>query len=207
MTGNQLVHAQEIAASDLQHGDLIFVGAEEANLSGAINRVTQRDKEASFDHVGIVERTADSLFVLHASSKKGSIREYLPDFYNSQKLSENTLIVYRLKQDYQSSIINAIDIAKSMLGKPYNWTYILNDTSYYCSDFVERAFRKDRIFILEPMTFVNPTTGMVDEFWVSFYKKQNLAVPQGELGCNPNGLAHSEKLIRKGQLISVINDR
>lgn len=194
------VIAQQVSLANLENGDLIFVGAEKENLSGAINRVTQKSEHVAFDHVGIVELTVDSVFVIHASSKKGSIREPFAHFYASNKKPETILAIYRLNKELKSAIPNAILSAKSMLGKPYNWSYILNDSSYYCSDFVERAFRQDHIFVLEPMTFVNPATGQIDKFWKEFYKKQNLDVPEGKLGCNPNGLAGSSKIHYLGVL-------
>jgi len=90
--------------------------------------------------------------------------------------------------------------ADLMLGKPYNFNYILDENSYYCSDFIERAFRENQIFNLEPMTFIDPKTGKTNEFWQDFYNKKNLKVPEGELGCNPNGLAGSDNLIRIKEL-------
>lgn len=193
-------NAQTITLRDLKNGDLIFVGAEKANLSGAINRVTQKNDSIAFDHMGIIEKSADSVFVMHASSQKGSIRESIMAFDQSQKKAHQKIIVYRLKDSFQNAIPPAISVAKTMLGKPYNWTYILNDTSYYCSDFIERCFRKNHIFTLEPMSFINPKTKKTDEFWIEFYKKQNLEVPEGKLGCNPNGLAASDKLFLAGIL-------
>lgn len=197
---SQLCFAQKVETKNLKNGDLIFVGAEQENLSGAINRVTQRDKKNSFDHIGLLEVEHDSIFVLHASSKNGSIRQNLKDFYDSQKNNQNNLVVYRLKKENQKAIPLAIKTAKNMLGKPYNWSYILNENTYYCSDFIERAFRKSQIFTLEPMTFINPATGEIDNFWKDFYNKQGLEVPEGKLGCNPNGLAASEKLTKIGFL-------
>lgn len=197
---SQLCFAQKIKTKNLKNGDLIFVTAEKENLSGAINRVTQRDKKSSFDHIGLLEIAQDSIFILHASSKYGSIRQNLQDFYTSQKNSQNNLVIYRLRKGNHETIPEAIKTAKTMLGKPYNWSYILNENSYYCSDFIERAFREFQIFNLEPMTFINPSTGQIDTFWKDFYSKQGLEVPEGELGCNPNGLAASEKLIKIGIL-------
>jgi hypothetical protein len=46
------------------------------------------------------------------------------------------------------------------------------------------------------MTFIDPKTGKMNEFWQEFYQKKNLKVPEGEPGCNPNGLAASDKLER-----------
>jgi hypothetical protein len=70
-----LASSQTLHVAELKNGDLIFVGAEKDNLSGAINRVTQKTDSIAFDHIGIIEKGQDSIFVLHASSKKGSIRE------------------------------------------------------------------------------------------------------------------------------------
>jgi hypothetical protein len=46
------------------------------------------------------------------------------------------------------------------------------------------------------MTFINPKTGKTDDFWINFYQQKNMEVPEGKLGCNPNGLAGSDKLIK-----------
>lgn len=197
----QLTIGQQTHSTNLINGDLIFVGAEQKNLSGAINRVTQRDTNSSFDHIGIIEINKDSIFVLHASSKSCTIREKIQDFFKTQKNGRNDLVIFRLKQPYDKSIPIAITTAKQMLGKPYNWSYILNENSYYCSDFIERAFRSYHIFQLEPMTFINPTTGKTDDFWINFYHKQGLEVPEGKSGCNPNGLAASDKLVKIGNLM------
>ncbi|REC63638.1 hypothetical protein DRF65_02680 [Chryseobacterium pennae] len=186
--------------SQLQNGDLLFVTAKESGLSGAINNVTQKQKIASFDHIGILEKEGKKLFVLHAAPKGGSQKQSLNDFVKDQKKDQQNIVVYRLKAEYQKSISVAIEHAHSMLGKPYNFNYILDENSYYCSDFIERAFRDDHIFKLEPMTFMDPKTGKINTFWEEFYTKKKLKVPEGEPGCNPNGLAGSEKLERVGDL-------
>lgn len=182
--------------SGLKNGDLLFVTAKETGLSGAINNVTQKQKNASFDHIGIVEKSKDGIFVLHAAPKGGSQKQEIKDFLKDQSEEGQRIIVYRLKSEYQKSIPSALEKAESMVGKPYNFNYILDENSYYCSDFIERAFRQDHIFKLEPMTFIDPKTGKTNVFWEEFYQKKNLKVPEGELGCNPNGLAASEKLER-----------
>ncbi|WP_370899969.1 YiiX/YebB-like N1pC/P60 family cysteine hydrolase [Chryseobacterium gossypii] len=182
--------------SGLRNGDLLFVTAKQTGLSGAINNVTQKQKNISFDHVGILEKNDNQAFVLHAAPKGGSQKQLLKDFLKDQADDGQRVIVYRLKPEYQKAVPPAIKKAESLLGKPYNFEYILNDNSYYCSDFVERAFREDHIFRLEPMTFVDPDTGKISEFWKEFYRQKNLKVPEGEPGCNPNGLAGSDKLER-----------
>ncbi|MCS3531518.1 YiiX/YebB-like N1pC/P60 family cysteine hydrolase [Chryseobacterium sp. JUb7] len=184
----------------LKNGDLLFVTAKETGLSGAINNVTQKQKDASFDHIGIVEKSKNGFFVLHAAPKGGSQRQLLKDFLQDQADDGQIVVVYRLKPEYQKTVSSAIEKANSMLGKPYNFNYILDENSYYCSDFIERAFRKDHIFKLEPMTFIDPKTGKTNVFWEQFYQKKGLKVPEGEPGCNPNGLAASDKLERIEEL-------
>ena len=183
---------------DLKNGDLLFVTAKETGLSGAINNVTQKQKTASFDHIGILEKEGRKMFVLHAAPKGGSQRQALKDFIKDQKEEGQDVIVYRLKPEFRKAIPEAVKKANSMLGKPYNFNYILDENSYYCSDFVERAFRDEHILKLEPMTFIDPKTGKTNTFWEEFYTKKNLKVPEGEPGCNPNGLAGSDKLERIG---------
>ena len=185
---------------NIKNGDLIFVGAQTEELSGAINRVTKLSDETNFDHVGLIEKTADSIFVLHAAPMGGSQREEIHHFYTSQTEKNNKIVIYRLKNEYQSTIPHAIEKAKTMLGKPYNWLYILNDDELYCSDFIERAFRDDKVFELIPMNFKNKETGKIDDFWVDFYRKKGKEVPQDEPGTNPNQLATSEKLKKIGVL-------
>lgn len=188
-----------IKTTKLENGDLIFVNTDSDFLSEAINKVTQMDKKMKFDHVGIIEKTDDSIFVLHASPKRGSNREIFTEFHerNNKKLT-----IFRLKKEYKSTIEKAITQAKSMLGKPYNWEYILNEYSYYCSDYIERAFRDDHIFQLIPMNFKDPATGKIDHYWAKFYDNLGIDVPQNQPGTNPNQLAASDKLVKLGPLVT-----
>lgn len=195
------VHAQSslnYKGITIQHGDFLFVGAQAESLSGAINRVTQRTASASFDHMGLIEVVEGVPYILHASSRKGCVREPLDNMAKHYDVQQ--YVIYRIDDKYKDAIPEAMAIAHQMVGKPYNWSYRLNDSSYYCSDFVERAFRPIGLFKLEPMTFKNPKTGEFDEFWVKFYAKQGMEVPEGELGCNPNGLAANPDIHRIGAL-------
>ncbi|WP_297337925.1 YiiX/YebB-like N1pC/P60 family cysteine hydrolase [Algoriphagus sp.] len=184
----------------LQTGDLIFVGAKPDQLSGAINRVTQQQENVSFDHVGILEVSESGIYILHASPKKGSVREPLDSLVNQTLTTNKKLAVYRLSDQIQPFIPQAVLTAKSLLGKPYNWSYVLNDSTLYCSDFVERAFREAAVFQLEPMTFKDPKSGLTDSYWAEFYHKLGIEVPEGKMGCNPNGMAANTHLYKVGEL-------
>lgn len=186
--------------SILENGDLLFVPAADSGLSGAINNVTQTEKKTSYDHIGIVKKEEHHLYVLHAAPRGGSQKQRLSHFIKEQTKSGQKIDVYRLKSEFQSSIPASVSKAETLVGKPYNFNYILDDNSFYCSDFVERAFRDNQIFQLEPMTFVDPKTGKTNAFWEKFYHDKNLKVPEGEPGCNPNGLAASNKVYKVGEL-------
>ncbi|MBC7556562.1 MAG: hypothetical protein H7195_06335, partial [Chryseobacterium sp.] len=169
------------------------------NLSGAISRVTENNQSVSFDHIAIIERKNNGVNVLEASIKNGSSKTPYKEFIKNH--NDAKVILYRLKPQFQYAIPDALLKANSMLGKPYNISYILNEDSYYCSDFIERSFRNATVFELKPMTFINPKTGKTDTYWQSFYDTLGLNVPEGKMGCNPNGLSHSEKI----EKIKVLN--
>ena len=50
------------------------------------------------------------------------------------------------------------------------------------------------------MTFKDPKTGTFPTAWVEYYQKFGIEIPEGKPGCNPNGLAASEKLERLGEI-------
>jgi hypothetical protein len=183
----------------LQSGDLLFREKSSGNISEAIDKVTQTSAETHFSHVGLVEETDKGVVVLHASPKGGTCIVSLEEFIHPEGESVN-VIAYRLKNEWQKAIPAAIQKAHSMLGKPYNFTYILSDTAHYCSEFVYLAFAADSVFKLEPMTFKDPKTNESFPTWVEYYQKMGIEIPEGKPGCNPNGLAASEKLQKLGKI-------
>lgn len=187
-------------AVELKNGDLLFVTPENKGLSSAINQVTQTPLHTHFSHVAMVEKTGNSTWVLQATSPEGTERIPLSEFVKEAVKDTVKIVVYRIKSHYQPHFDHAIYRAKTILGKPYNHSYILNDSSYYCSQFVAYAFAKDSIFDLNPMTFKNPKTGEFNQKWVAYYQKLERAIPEGKPGCNPNGMAASSKLKRIGTL-------
>lgn len=188
----------------LQSGDLLFRGATAENISEAIDKVTQTSGETHFSHMGLVEVTDAGILVLHASPKGGTCIVSLNEFLHPEGDLVN-LVAYRLKEPWRKAIPAAIRKAHQMLGKPYNFSYVLSDSSHYCSEFVYRAFAADSVFKLEPMTFKDPKTGTFPSAWVEYYQKMGIKIPEGKLGCNPNGLAASPKLERLG-LISPVEE-
>ncbi len=184
----------------LQNGDLLFVGNSGGDLSKAIDEVTQTDKKTNFSHIALVEKEENKTWVLHAAPQNGSERISLEDFIQNQKKDGSVIEIYRIKKEFQPDFNAAITKAKTMLGKPYNFTYVLSDSAYYCSDFVYHSFEKDSIFEMNPMTFKNPGEENFNQGWIEFYQNLNMEIPEGKPGCNPNGMAASKKLTRIGPL-------
>lgn len=183
----------------LQSGDLLFREKSSENISEAIDQVTQTSGETHFSHVGLVEVTDSGVVVLHAYPEGGTCIVSLSEFLHPKGDSVR-VVAYRLKEEVQKAIPTAIQKAHSMLGKPYNFSYILSNTAHYCSEFIYLAFAADSIFKLEPMTFKDPKTGTFPAAWVEYYQKMGIEIPEGQPGCNPNGLAASNRLERLGKI-------
>ena len=183
----------------LQTGDLLFREKSSENISEAIGKVTQTSGATHFSHVGLVEVTDTGVVVLHAYPEGGTCIVSLNEFLHPKGDSVR-VIAYRLKNEGQKAIPAAIQKAHSMLGKPYNFSYVMSDTSHYCSEFIYLAFAADSVFKLEPMTFKDPKTGAFPAAWVEYYQKMGIEIPEGKPGCNPNGLAASEKLEKLGEI-------
>ncbi|WP_379654025.1 YiiX/YebB-like N1pC/P60 family cysteine hydrolase [Pseudoxanthomonas sp. UC19_8] len=181
-------------------GDLLFVTAARTGLSGAIDDATAKQGQPSYDHVGLVAHDGRTQVVLHAD-EEGSRAQPLEEFLDQARAKQRQVVVYRLKREQRAAIPDAIAQARTLLGKPYNFTYVQNEDSYYCSDFIERAFRAHHVFALQPMNFKNPQTGQISQYWVDFYRGKGMAVPQDAPGTNPNDMSASPALARIGVLL------
>ena len=185
----------------IKPGDIVFRGANSSNLSEAINDVTQTAGSTNYTHIGICDVVDGSVVVYHSDLYKGVVKEPLEVFISSKDTVRYNVDLYRLKNIQSKQIENAISIAKSLIGESYNITYILEDKGYYCSEYIYELFKKDSVFILEPMSFKNPETNAFHKGWIDHYKNLGIAIPEGKLGCNPNGMASSTaiKFIKKIQ--------
>jgi len=183
----------------LQTGDILFREEVSGKISEAIDQVTQTAEATHFSHMGLVEVSDTGIVVLHAIPEGGTCIVSLHEFVHPKGDSVN-VVAYRLKDEWQKTIPAAIREAHSMLGKPYNFSYMLSDSAHYCSEFIYRAFSADSVFTLDPMTFKDPATGNFPSAWVDYYQKLDIEIPEGLPGCNPNGLAASNRLNRLGKI-------
>ena len=191
-----------IAYNELKTGDLLFTTHPTCNLSKAIDQATQTGEDTHFSHIGIVEREGDIISVYHSTPKKGVCCESLDQFVHPHD-KEVSVMVYRLKEQYQKAIPQAIEAARHFLGDSYNHSFLHTDPGYYCSEFIYKIYAPEEVFSLNPMTFKDPLTGEFIPVWEEYYRQLGISIPEGEPGCNPNGMAASDKLELVGELKNV----
>jgi hypothetical protein len=189
----------EITCKELFTGDLLFMIHPNCNISQAIDLATQTSKKTHFSHVGIVEKEGDGIKVYHSTPKRGvccdTLEQYLhPDDCNI------SVAVYRLRKEYLKSIPKAIESARNYLGLNYNHSFIHTEAGYYCSEFIYKIYAPNNIFSLDPMTFKDTSNGEFIPAWVEYYRQLEISIPEDQPGCNPNGIAASDKLELMGEL-------
>ncbi|QZT37684.1 hypothetical protein K5X82_02030 [Halosquirtibacter xylanolyticus] len=170
----------------IHRGDLLFRSSVESSLSSSINKVTGG---VGYSHIGVSDTLNGEIVVLHSSPHGGVQRSTLKEFLEEDGVAHR-VDVFRIDNPLEVDINSALSMADSLIGAPYNFTYILEDEGYYCSEFIYDIFKKDSSFFqLEPMTFKDPETNQFDEDWVQYYKKMGIDIPEGKLGCNPNKMS------------------
>jgi len=180
---------------ELQEGDLLFQDLDSSPLCDAIELVTPGYKDANFSHIGLVVLDNDTLKILEAIPPKvvlTPIVNFLNRSYDNNKKPK--IIVGRLKEEHQHSIKDAIIFAKSKIGMKYDEVFLMNNNSYYCSELIYDAFKKDSIFQLQPMTFLHPETNDTLTVWENYYSKLGFKIPQNKPGINPGIMSLSDKI-------------
>jgi len=177
----------------LNTGDLLFQSMNCGPLCEAINEVTEGYQGKDFSHLGMVYIKNDSIFIIEAAGKAVQITPY----ETFKTYTNEEMFVGRLKSKYRKYIPKAIEFALQQVGVPYDDAYLYNNGKYYCSELIYDAFLhsyKKPLFDLFPMTFKSPKSKDYFEVWANYYKKLNMEIPEGQLGCNPGGISTSDKL-------------
>lgn len=174
---------------ELQEGDFLFQDLDSSPLCDAIELVTPGYKNANLSHIGFIIKDNNSLKVIEASPPAVKITN-LEDFFQQS----NKIIVGRLKQDYKNSLDDAIKFMKQKINIEYDEFFILDNERYYCSELIYEAFKKHQIFTLQPMTFMNPSTGDTLQAWKDYYDNVEMEIPEGQLGINPGIMSLSNKI-------------
>lgn len=174
-------------------GDLIFVeGTSEGAMDQAIMGCTGK-----MVHVGIIEGRNDSLFVIDAAPETGVSRRPLTEFLEAQKDKQGNMPAYRIMQmEDNSRSLDFVAKAKSLCGAEYDSCFLPGNGKYYCSELVYECYQCNGqpIFEAVPMNFKN-AEGEFDSYWMEWFAKLGMDIPQNVLGTNPDDLFHSPLLI------------
>ena len=179
----------------LQEGDLLFQDLDSSPLCNAIELVTPGYKEANFSHIGLIVSDNGKSKVLEAIPPKVILTE-IDDFLirSKDKYGNPKVIVGRLKDEYKNTIQKAVEFANKKIGVEYDDVFIMNNSSYYCSELIYEAFLENRIFKLQPMTFLHPETKDTLQAWKDYYSALEVRIPQNKLGINPGIMSLSKKI-------------
>lgn len=189
------------ADKTLKTGDLIFQNIDCGPLCEAINAVTIGFEGKKFNHMGMVVKKNDSLFIIEAAGDAVRMIS-LEDF---SKNTSTPMYLGRLSSKYQYLIPDAVAFATTKIGTPYDDAYIYGNGNYYCSELIYDAFAfayKKPFFELQPMTFKKPETNTFFPAWVDHYEALGIPIPEGEPGCNPAGISLSDKI----DILGVLNE-
>ncbi len=93
-------------------------------------------------------------------------------------------------------IPKAIQEAEKLVGKKYDDAFDLKNDQYYCSELIYQAFyianQNKPVFPLNVMTFKSSQTGDFSPYWVGYFQKLGISIPEGELGINPGAMSRSD---------------
>lgn len=182
----------------LKNGDLIFQEACSGSMGNSIKEVTTSIDNYQFTHVGIVYIGAnDSIYVLEATRPKVVLTPLSQYLYPvDTKGCYPKSVAGRLKAQYRSLIPKALEIGFTLIGKEYDYGFVLGNGKYYCSELVYEILRQanngKEVFPLNVMTFKSEDTGLTTQGWIEYFDDWGLPVPEGELGINPGAMSQSD---------------
>jgi len=181
----------------LERGDLLFQDLDSDSISEAIESVTGGEKHLSFSHVGILDINSHGDTLVLEAISKGVCYTSLDSFLMRSRNAKGYPKVEagRLKPEFSALTDQALKFGKSLIGKAYDNIYVMGDSTYYCSELIYELFAATQdsleVFQLNPMTFKDAETGDFLPFWIEYYKKLGVDIPEGKPGLNPNGMSLS----------------
>ena len=185
----------------LKNGDIIFVADNQSAFAQSINSATNKEHGYNYNHVALLQIQDNDSFVWHATTKYGVVKQSFESFKLLHPMSN--IDIYRLEDlsKLSDAEINQLFSSNAKhLGKGYNYSFIPNDTSYYCSEFVLELMGSFLRYNLIPMNFKDLKTGIMPTFWIEYYQKLGIQIPQDILGSNPNDLAKQSSAVYQFRL-------
>jgi len=181
----------------LQPGDLLFQDLDCGPLCDAIETVTQGVDGAHFSHLGMVSHVEGRRVWIIEAVSAGVVETPLKKFLGRSADAHGNpkVLVGRLDAETSVLIPGAIAAARAYLGRPYDNVYVIDTSTFYCSELIYEAFLEvnhgQPVFELAPMTFKDPRTSATFPAWKDYYTKLNTPIPEGKPGLNPGGISRS----------------
>ncbi len=178
---------------ELKEGDFIFQNLNCGPMCEAINEVTFGYEGQKFNHIGLVIKQEEELFVIEANWPKVRVVS-LEAFLN---YTPNPQYLGRLKDSFKHLIPEAVSFALKQIDTPYDSAFIYDNDAYYCSELIYDAFKAANgspVFQLYPMTYKSPNSNEFFPIWIDYYNQLDVEIPEGLPGCNPAGMSLSDKL-------------
>lgn len=182
------------AQQNLKTGDLIFQNINCGEMCEAINAVTEGYQGKDFNHMGMVIKQQDKLFILEASGKSVKLTSW-DDF---SAYTKEPMYLGRLLPKHQHLIEKAVNFGLQQIGMPYDNDFLYDNGKYYCSELIYDCFlyanNNQPFFQLFPMTYKAPGSDEFFPVWKEHFAQQNIDIPEGLPGCNPGGMSLDEKI-------------
>lgn len=178
---------------NIVEGDMVFQDLDCGPLCDAIEAVTDGYQGRDFSHVALIVKIGNELRAIEAIGSK--VSSISIDSLFQRCPNPKKYLVMRLIPEYKFLIPQAAKYAKSVIGKPYDDRFIMNNDSLYCSELIYHAFeshkKNSRLFFLQPMTYKDPKTREYFPAWVDYYQSLNSYIPEGLMGINPGLISRS----------------
>lgn len=185
--------------TQLLHGDLLFYVenmATASDFSKSIVESTKKYDTKAINHVAIVCIENNKTYIIEATPQKGVWMCSLDTFINNAPKSNNIplLLHGRIKGDVD--IHKSMENAKKRIGLKYDYLFSNTDDAFYCSELIQKSYvdsKGNLIFKPIKMSFHNEN-GVILPYWIKYYAKYGMAVPDGEAGSNPSNLSKHERM-------------
>ncbi|MBH83678.1 MAG: hypothetical protein CMP70_03265 [Flavobacteriales bacterium] len=180
---------------NLKDGDFLFQDLDSSELCEAIEAVTNGYKGSNLSHVGLVTKQNNEVLVIEAIPPE-IVLTPLDTFLNRSKDCNGNpkVIVGRLKNEFKSNIEASINYCLKRIGNKYDFEFIFNNNSMYCSELIYNSFNNEQIFKAQPMIFEDPNNEKITKIWQEYYLSINKPIPHNKLGVNPGLMSISNAI-------------
>lgn len=190
-----------IAQTELRHGDLLFNVTDTTTASEFAKSIvgsTRGIDKMKVSHVAIVCQEDSGTFVLEATARHGVWMTPLKNYFEAADKDEkgNPMVLVGHIKNQDADLITSVQNAKAFLGLKYDFTFDPSDDEMYCSELVQKSYVTTDgklLFPTIPMSF-HDEDGKILPYWINYYLKRNLDVPEGEPGSNPGQLSRDKNV-------------